>query len=463
MIETGKRFAVLAALLVAAPAGPAAAADIAISTAADKPSAITLAGAIVKGDAAKFRKLLTPGPNEKPVTALLLSSSGGAVAEAAEIATLVRNANIATRVANGATCASACFLIFAAGKHKFAGSRARIGVHSANDMVTGAETDAGAHATVSMGRVLQSYGVPERIIGRMVLTAPTSIAWLSTDDLRSMGVQMDGQAPAAMPADQEASNYAAYMAKLAQPPSTTVETPGSPRATPWPKPTLTPEIIPTSRTAPPAKSATSPVIPLGAQRVVFYEEDPTDALGRRFAGSVIWRSEMTSAAGAKDKVLTARADVEIPERRITMQMSFRRNSDPALPASHTIEIAFHVPADFPNGGISNVPGLLMKQAEQTRGSPLAGLAVKVTSDVFLVGLSAVDAEMQRNLQLLRERAWFDIPIVYHNGRRAIVAIEKGGPGDQVLSELLAASGNGNAAADGAPDSNPEHKAAAGDR
>ena len=29
----------------------------------------------------------------------------------------------------------------------------------------------------------------------------------------------------------------------------------------------------------------------------------------------------------------------------------------------------------------------MKQAEQTRGAPLAGLAVKVTTGFFLIGLS----------------------------------------------------------------------------
>src|SRR3989442_2760937 len=49
-------------------------------------------------------------------------------------------------------------------------------------------------------------------------------------------------------------------------------------------------------------------------------------------------------------------------------------------STHTVEIMFKLPADFPAGGISNVPGILMKQAEQTRGVPLAGLAVKVRSE-----------------------------------------------------------------------------------
>ena len=46
----------------------------------------------------------------------------------------------------------------------------------------------------------------------------------------------------------------------------------------------------------------------------------------------------------------------------------------------------------------------MKSNEQARGTPLAGLAVKVTDGFFLVGLSNVDADRSRNIQLLKERS-----------------------------------------------------------
>ena len=177
-----------------------------------------------------------------------------------------------------------------------------------------------------------------------------------------------------------------------------------------------------------------------AQRVVLYEEDPADPQGKRYEGSAIWRVEPVTPSTGGPPELAVRADLEIPDRRITMRFTLRRNTDQALPASHTIEISFNLPADFPFGGISNVPGILMKQAEQTRGAPLAGLAVKVTSNFFLVGLSAVDADMQRNLELLKQRPWFDIPVVYNNGRRAILAIEKGTPGDKAFAEAFKAWG-----------------------
>jgi hypothetical protein len=55
----------------------------------------------------------------------------------------------------------------------------------------------------------------------------------------------------------------------------------------------------------------------------------------------------------------------------------------------------------------NVPGLLMKTSAQTRGVPLAGLAVRMGNAAFLVGLS--QEGQARNVQLLTERAWMDIP------------------------------------------------------
>lgn len=179
-------------------------------------------------------------------------------------------------------------------------------------------------------------------------------------------------------------------------------------------------------------------VPAVAQRVVLYEEEPSDPQGKRFIGSAIWRTENVSSGPGQPADLAVRADVEIPERRMTMTLTIRRNTDQTLPASHTLEIMFNLPADFPGGSISNVPGVLMKQAEQTRGTPLAGLAVKVTNGFFLIGLSAVESDLQRNIQLLKERGWFDIPIVYANNRRAILAIEKGTPGEKAFAEAFAA-------------------------
>jgi len=186
-------------------------------------------------------------------------------------------------------------------------------------------------------------------------------------------------------------------------------------------------------------SSGEPIAPV-AQRVVLYDEDPSDPKGKQYVGSVVWRTEQVKASGNQKPDIAVRADIDIPDRKFKMTMSFRRNTDTSLPASHTAELTFILPPDFANGGVGNVPGILMKSNEQARGTPLAGLAVKVTDGFFLVGLSNVDADRSRNMQLLKERSWFDVPLVYTNQRRAIIAIEKGAPGERAFNEAFAAWG-----------------------
>jgi hypothetical protein len=213
-------------------------------------------------------------------------------------------------------------------------------------------------------------------------------------------------------------------------PSATVEAPKD-STTPAPRPKIA------DRVGQPGSSET--VAPV-AQKVVLYDEDPSDPKGKQYVGTVVWRTEPIKGSGNAPGDLAVRADIDIPERKFKMTMSFRRNTDTSLPASHTAELTFILPQNFDGGGVGNVPGILMKSNEQARGTPLAGLAVKVTDGFFLVGLSNVEADRARNLQLLKERSWFDIPLVYTNQRRAIIAIEKGAPGERAFQDAFAAWG-----------------------
>ncbi len=235
----------------------------------------------------------------------------------------------------------------------------------------------------------------------------------------------------------QAPNVMALIHSFRAPAVETVRDAPPPTAT---RPKITDRIEPGSQQTPQAPAATPNAPPAAAvaQKVVLYEEDPADPNGKRFVGSAIWRTETVTPGPGQPPELAIRADVEVPERKLAMTWSLRRNSDKSLPATHTIEIMFKLPADFPSGGISGVPGILMKQAEQTRGTPLAGLAVKVTNGFYLIGLSNQEADKDRNLQLLKERGWFDIPVVYNNNRRAILAMEKGTPGDRVFADAFKA-------------------------
>jgi hypothetical protein len=175
-----------------------------------------------------------------------------------------------------------------------------------------------------------------------------------------------------------------------------------------------------------------------AQRVVLYEQQPNSQQRKQYLGSVTWRTEMMSPGPGLPPDLAIKADVEIPERQMRVSLTLQRNTDKTLPASHTIEILFSTPPDFPPGGVTDVPGVLMEEAQTSNGAPLAGMRVKVSEGYFLIGLSPLESEARRNVLLLKQRPWLQIPIIYKNNQRALLAIEKGVPGDRVFADAFAA-------------------------
>jgi hypothetical protein len=162
---------------------------------------IVLDGQISPGDAEAVSSIIkTANEQQKLVSGIRLNSVGGNLLEGVKIADIVRYAKIATVVANGAQCASACFVVFAAGNEKYASFAAFVGVHGASD--AGRETLESNAATVSMAKVVRELGVPPGIIGKMVITPPDQIVWLTPDELRSMGTTMTGK-PAQLPSSSE--------------------------------------------------------------------------------------------------------------------------------------------------------------------------------------------------------------------------------------------------------------------
>lgn len=153
----------------------------------DNATIIALSGDIEDGDADGTEALIkTTNDDGRLVAAMRLDSLGGSLAEATKLAEFVRRAKLPTLVASRARCASACFIVFAAGIEKYASALAAIGVHGVSDRF-GHQSDQTRKATLAMARLATSFGVPARIVSRMIDTRPDEIAWLSPDDLRAMG------------------------------------------------------------------------------------------------------------------------------------------------------------------------------------------------------------------------------------------------------------------------------------
>ena len=164
----------------------AAAAEIKPFNLNDDRVEISISGDIGTGDADLLQaRIKAANDAGKLVTSLRLHSHGGNLREGVLLAAVVKSAKISTNVGQSATCASACFLIFAAGETKNANISARIGVHGASD--EGVDSRA---ATRSMADVAKALDVPSLIIRRMVITPPSEMVWLSLVDLQSMGVNI---------------------------------------------------------------------------------------------------------------------------------------------------------------------------------------------------------------------------------------------------------------------------------
>jgi hypothetical protein len=183
------------------------------------------------------------------------------------------------------------------------------------------------------------------------------------------------------------------------------------------------------------KSSGAEPVPLVAQPAVLYEEDPSDPNGRQYSGTVTWQVDST-ASGPDASEVVVKADLEIPQRQMSLAISFRRNTDQTVSATHVFELKFNAPSDPPHGEISKLQGLALKPAEKVRGTLLAGQSIKVTPGYFLVTLSPLQADTQRNLKLLKEDPWFDVMFLYSNGNRAILAMEKGTAGERAFTQAF---------------------------
>src|SRR5258706_14732384 len=74
--------------------------------------------------------------------------------------------------------------------------------------------------------------------------------------------------------------------------------------------------------------------------------------------------------------------------RYRLRLLLRRSTNQALPATHTIEVMFSLPVDFPFRGVNRGPGILMKQPYLTRGGQTrSGSAVRGKAHPVLHGLS----------------------------------------------------------------------------
>lgn len=150
--------------------------------------ALFVNGVVTPKDPYMFLELMQIArKSNQVVRTVYLDSPGGSVSAGFEIAQIVRSSGLQSFVPNNATCASACFMIFMAGTPRFHGGLVKIGVHSASNGARQESQDA-LSATVAMSRYLKELGTPTGIIGRLVTSKPSEMAWLSDTELKDVAM-----------------------------------------------------------------------------------------------------------------------------------------------------------------------------------------------------------------------------------------------------------------------------------
>lgn len=219
----------------------------------------------------------------------------------------------------------------------------------------------------------------------------------------------------------------------------------SPSASPASQPAATPAAsaakpatqaaIPAASSAPQATDSGSSV-PV-AYRAAFLVEAPNEPNKlKTYVGTVIWRLENVSNDTTQPPATAVRADIDVPEDKLKATLEIQKNTDPNLSASHTITIVFTIAPDSPTGSIKQI-GVPQLRAEDTpNGQPLRGSLVPIMDNSFLIGLNRGDDEAA-NIDLIKQREWFDIPILLNNGHVAKLTFEKNASGDRAIQEAFA--------------------------
>jgi len=166
-------------------------------------------------------------------------------------------------------------------------------------------------------------------------------------------------------------------------------------------------------------ASVDPEVLAGSQSLLLEAAEDGRSGATPFSGTVEW-TRGTDEVGLPTLV----AEADIPARNLSVTITIRRNADPALPASHLMELDFSVPDTFVGGGISGLPGILLKNQELVQGTPLIGASARVVGNSFLFALSDSETDRTTNQTLLSERRWMDLAIIYSTGRRAIITLEK---------------------------------------
>jgi hypothetical protein len=153
-------------------------------------------------------------------------------------------------------------------------------------------------------------------------------------------------------------------------------------------------------------------------------------------GSTVW--SLIPAASGQPATVAVKAEADIPDLKMHATMTLRKNTDPTLQATHTIDLKFSFAEGAPITGFKDVGLPQMRMEDSTAAEALTSVKVKISDTYFLIALAKSDSDTARNLDLMQTRSWFDFPLLLNDDRIAKVVFQKSAEGQAMLEKAFEA-------------------------
>jgi hypothetical protein len=187
----------------------------------------------------------------------------------------------------------------------------------------------------------------------------------------------------------------------------------------------------TSQPAPGADNGTLPDAARAAM-VIASQDNPQNPVVN--LGSTVW-STIPPSPG-QPATVAVKADADIPDLKMHASMTLRKNTDPTLHATHTIDLDFALADGAPITGFKDVGAPQMHEPDTPTSEALTSVKVKVSDEHFLIALTNGDQDTARNFDLMQTRAWFEFPLLLNDDRIAKLAFQKSSEGVAMLGKAF---------------------------
>jgi hypothetical protein len=328
-------------------------------------SFISVAGQLVAGDEERFASVSKAIEN----ATVMLEGPGGLAGVGMAIGRAIALRGFSTAVGADSVCASACGLIWIAGKERFLRPTSLVGFHAIYRAPNGTP-QVSSDGNALVGAYLRELGFSDPLIVYATQAPPNSMQWLTFDDATKFGLNVTR-------VDKD----------------------------------------------PHGAQLTASSTDLGINSAYLYVETQAGASPSVYPATVHWTAADNEIPefGVQRELNGA---IAVPQLGLQASFDIAPNTLPELPASHLIRLQPFYPSGYIGFRISSIQGVALKITEAERGDLLSGVTGTL-ADGFVLATNTTQNELARNLDLL-SRPWVDVQVTFEGGIRALITLEIAG-------------------------------------